>query len=253
MTELLEVEGVSVSFGGVRAVQDVSLTVPDDGRVAVIGPNGAGKSTLLKIIAGALPQDAGDVRFAGRSMGRRSASSRARLRIGRTFQNLELFLSLSVLDNVRAALDAETTLVGALTGRGARHRQRALAALDLFGIADHADVPAGALPYGMRKLVELSRALVTEPRLLLLDEPVAGLADSSEFVATLHDALGRRECAVLLVEHDMPTVQRLCTEVHVMDTGRRIAHGSYAEVAADPLVIEAYLGAPAGAATTPEQ
>lgn len=245
MTEsLLEVQEMYVTFGGVHAVEDVSLSLPIGGRVAVIGPNGAGKSTLVKAIAGDLVPSHGEVRFEGRSLRRISAPSRARLGIGRTFQNLELFLSMSVLDNILAALDAEQTLVGSIRnlGRSAGRKRRALDALGLFGLERYSGMLAGALPYGVRKLVELSQVLVTEPRLLLLDEPVAGLHDSSEFVGALVDAMGRRECGVLLVEHDMPTVQAICDTVYVLDTGQVIAKGSYAEVSSDPRVITAYLG-----------
>lgn len=241
---LLEVEGVYVTFGGVHAVEDVSLSLPLGGRLALIGPNGAGKSTLIKSIGGDLVPGRGDVRFDGRSIKRLSAPSRARLGIGRTFQNLELFLSMSVLDNVLAALDAEQSLLDSIknVGHSASRKGRALDALGLFGIDRYADMLTGALPYGVRKLVELSQVLVTEPRLLLLDEPVAGLHDSSEFVGALVEAVGRRECAVLLVEHDMPTVEAICDTVCVLDTGRMIAKGSYAEVSSDPRVISAYLG-----------
>ena len=250
MTEaLLEVDHVYVTFGGVHAVDDVSLSLPLGGRVAVIGPNGAGKSTLVKSVAGDVVPDAGDVRFEGRSVRRRSAPSRARMGIGRTFQNLELFLSMSVIDNILTALDAEESLVGSIrhVGRSGGRKRRALDALALFGIERYADMLTGVLPYGVRKLVELSQVLVTEPRLLLLDEPVAGLHDSSEFVGALVEAIGKRECGVLLVEHDMPTVQTICDTVYVLDTGRIIANGSYAEVASDPRVISAYLGGQAPA------
>ena len=243
---LLEVEHVFVTFGGVHAVDDFSLSLPLGGRIAVIGPNGAGKSTLVKSIAGDLVPDAGDVRFEGRSVRRLSAPRRARLGIGRTFQNLELFLSMSVLDNVLTAMDSEATLFGSLHNvrRGANRKKRALDALSLFDIDRYADMLTSALPYGVRKLVELSQVLVTEPRLLLLDEPVAGLHDSKEFVASLVEALDRRECGVLLIEHDMPTVQAICDSVYVLDSGQTIAQGSYAEVSMDARVIEAYLGVP---------
>lgn len=241
---LLEVENVYVTFGGVHAVEDFSLSLEAGARVAVIGPNGAGKSTLIKSIAGDLVPDAGTVRFKGRDIRRLSAPTRARLGIGRTFQNLELFLSMSVLENVLAALDARESLFGSMghVGRSGGRKRRALDALALFGIDRYASVPTGALPYGVRKLVELSRVLVTEPSVLLLDEPVAGLHDSGEFVGALAEAINRRECGVVLVEHDMPTVQTLCDKVYVLDTGRMIANGSYAEVSRDPQVITAYLG-----------
>lgn len=241
---ILEVEHVFVTFGGVHALEDFSVSVPLGGRLAIIGPNGAGKSTLIKCIAGDIKPNSGDVRFEGRSMRRLSTPRRARLGIGRTFQNLELFLSMSVLDNVLAALDAEHSLLGSLrtVGHGADRRRRALDALAVMGIDKYAKVQAGALPYGIRKLVDLSQVLVTEPRLLLLDEPVAGLHDSGEYVQSLVAAISQRECAVVLIEHDMATVQTICDSVYVLDSGQTIARGSFSEIAANPRVIEAYLG-----------
>lgn len=242
---LLELREINVTFGGVRAVQDFSLEVGRGERVALIGPNGAGKSTVVKCIAGELQPQSGDVRFEGRSIIGLAATARSRRGIGRTFQNLEMFLSMTVLDNVVTALDSETSLLGSARrlGRGADRRARAMEALALFGIDGYAAVVTAELPYGVRKLVELSRALVREPRLLVLDEPVAGLAETSEFVKTLAAVLRQRQTAVLLVEHDMPTVQFVCDRVLVLDAGKLIAQGSYAEVSTDPTVIEAYLGA----------
>lgn len=240
----LEVDTVSVSFGGVHAVQDLSIELPAGGRVAVIGPNGAGKSTLVRAIAGDHQPDTGVVRFEGQDLDGVPPHTRARRGMGRTFQNLEMFTSMTVLDNVLTALDHEQSLLASLRspGRARQRRARALEALELFDVAQYADVVAGALPYGVRKLVELSRALVTEPRLLLLDEPVAGLSDPESFVAALTHAVDDRGCAVLLVEHHMPTVKTLCDSVYVMNVGRVIAQGTFAEVSSDPRVVEAYLG-----------
>ncbi len=241
---LLELRNISVTFGGVRAVDDFSLVLPAGGRVAIIGPNGAGKSTVVKCIAGDLVPNSGEVFFAGESMRGQSPARRARQGIARTFQNLELCLSMSVLENLVTALDSETSLLGSIgnLGRRSARRERVLEALELFGIDRYAGVPAGMLPYGIRKLVELSRALVTNPRLLVLDEPVAGLAEMTGFVQALRRVIEQRSTTVLLVEHDMPTVQTICDMVYVLDAGRMIASGPYAEVAADPRVIEAYLG-----------
>ena len=243
---LLELKNISVTFGGVRAVDDFSLALPAGGRYAIIGPNGAGKSTVVKCIAGDLVPRSGEVLFAGESMRGLSPARRARRGIARTFQNLELCLSMSVLENILTALDSEASLAGSVRnlGRGAARRERADEALELFGIDRYARVPAGMLPYGIRKLVELSRALVTNPRLLVLDEPVAGLAEMTGFVQSLKRVIDQRSTTVLLIEHDMPTVQTICDMVFVLDAGRTIARGPYAEVAADPRVIEAYLGPP---------
>jgi ABC-type branched-subunit amino acid transport system ATPase component len=241
---LLELEDVTVSFGGVRAVQQFSLTLPAGDRVAIIGPNGAGKSTIVNLIAGTITPDGGEIRFGGHNVRRRPVHARAKLGIARTFQNLELFQSMSVLENVVVALDSEAR-AGApwlVSRHRLARRQRAVEALRLFGIERYADVRAGSLPYGVRKLVELSRALVTEPRLLILDEPVAGVDDHAQFVSVLGQALDQRDVTLLLVEHDMPTVQLLSRYVHVLDAGATIAHGTFDQVTADPLVIEAYLG-----------
>lgn len=243
---LLRVENVSRHFGGVKAVSEVTLTVGARERVAIIGPNGAGKSTLANCIAGSTPVSSGEVLFLGRNINRLSAQTRARRGISRTFQNLELFTSMTVLENVLLAVDATSGWGSSLhPGRSRVKRDRAMDALSTLGVADYADRATGTLPYGVRKLVELSRAFVTEPRLLLLDEPVAGLTDTDEFLEVLHQGLDRLECGVVLIEHDMPTVRRLCEWVHVLDSGRLIASGTYDEVSRDARVVEAYLGASA--------
>ncbi|ALJ19266.1 hypothetical protein AOA12_04850 [Microbacterium sp. No. 7] len=240
---LLELDDVSKHFGGVAATQNVSLAVRPGQRVGLIGPNGAGKSTLVNMISGGLRPSSGTVTFDGQSLRGVPAHRRFALGISRTFQNLEMFLSMTVLENVMVAAEGKTSLAPSLTPRHQRtaHAQ-ALEALELMSIRDYADVPAGELPYGIRKLTELARAFVTQPKLLLLDEPVAGLSDTEEFLEVLGRALDELGCGVLLVEHDMPTVQRLTEYVYVLETGKLIAEGTYAEVSKDPHVIEAYLG-----------
>lgn len=242
--KLLEVDDVSIMFGGVHALEGVSLSLRPGERIAVIGPNGAGKTTLVNCIAGTLSPTSGEIRRCGVSTARKSAVERARQGMGRTFQNLEMFASMSVLDNVLAAIDGEKSLLaGWLTIKGRRQaRQRAYESLEMFGIQEYADSTAGSLPYGIRKLVELSRVFVRRPDLLLLDEPVAGLSDTESFLDALDGALTEIGSAVLLIEHDMSTVRRLCPEVCVFDSGRVIAQGSFAEVSRDRRVIEAYLG-----------
>ena len=244
MTEpIISARNVSRHFGGVKAVQDVSLDIRAGQRVGFIGPNGAGKSTFVNCLAGGLPPSSGDVLVDGRSITRLSSQARSRLGIARTFQNLELFLSMTAFENVLVAIDGTTNRRSALRpGRARDARVKAMDGLAMLGIEAYADVPTGALPYGVRKLVELSRAFVTEPRVLLLDEPVAGLSDTDEFLDVLSAGIDRLGCGVLLVEHDMPTVRRLCEVVHVLEGGRLIASGTYEEVARDPHVIDAYLG-----------
>ncbi|WP_067440046.1 ABC transporter ATP-binding protein [Nocardioides jensenii] len=243
MTEelALEISDVSINFGGIQALDSVELAVAKGARIGLIGPNGAGKSTLINCVAGDLRPDTGSVRLFGESISGASAPSRARLGISRTFQNLELFNAMPVIDNVTAALDVR--IRGRARVSGARSRARE--ALASFGIEKYADLPAGSLPYGIRKLVELSRAFVREPEFLLLDEPVAGLSQPEKFLITLVEGLDRLGCAVLLVEHDMPTVKSLCEYVYVLDTGALIAQGTFAEVASDERVVAAYLGAEA--------
>jgi ABC-type branched-subunit amino acid transport system ATPase component len=242
MTEqaALEVTGVSISFGGIRALRDVSLSVAPGARVGLIGPNGAGKTTLINCVAGGLKPDQGDVRLFGSSISALSTPHRARLGIGRTFQNLELFESMSVLENVMTSLDVRSNSTQRRT-RGRHERSRT--ALAAFGLEKYSDVPAGLLPYGVRKLLELSRAFVREPRFLLLDEPVAGLAEPETFLEALVDGLDRLGCAVLLIEHDMPTVRALCGHVYVLDSGAVIAEGTFADVVSNDRVVAAYLGA----------
>jgi branched-chain amino acid transport system ATP-binding protein len=240
---LLELVGVSKTFGGVTAMRDVSLRIEAGQRVGLIGPNGAGKSTLVDTIAGGLKPSNGHVLFEGASIRRLSAQERFRRGVSRTFQNLELFLSMTVLENVIVAVEGTAPVGASLRASHSRNaRRKAMEVLELLRIDQYADVPAGELPYGVRKLVELGRAFVTRPKLLLLDEPVAGLSDTDEFLGVLGDGLDELGCAVLLVEHDMPTVQRLTEFVYVLETGKLIASGTYAEVSKDPHVIEAYLG-----------
>jgi ABC-type branched-subunit amino acid transport system ATPase component len=221
----------------------VNLGVDAGQRVAIIGPNGAGKSTLAGCVAGSTSVSSGSVIYQGRDVNRMSAQARARRGISRTFQNLELFVSMTALDNVLLAVDAVSGWGSSLHPTRARiKRDRAMDALRALGISDYAETRTGSLPYGVRKLVELSRAFVTEPKLLLLDEPVAGLTDTEAFLDVLHDGLDQLKCSVILIEHDMSTVQRLCEHVYVLDSGRLIASGTYDQVSKDPRVVEAYLG-----------
>ncbi|WP_081998605.1 ABC transporter ATP-binding protein [Sinomonas humi] len=243
MSELLRVTEVSRHFGGVKAVDNVSLSIDEGERVALIGPNGAGKSTLVNCLSGVTKVSAGEITFLGESINAVSAPSRARMGISRTFQNLEMFGSMTVLENVLTAVDAGTRFGSSLWPPTARARRAvAMESLATLGVEEYAHAPTSALPYGVRKLVELARAFVTRPKLLLLDEPVAGLADTEQFLDTLHAGLDQLGCGVLLIEHDMVTVQRLASHVYVLDSGRLIAEGTYNEIVNDKQVIEAYLG-----------
>jgi len=248
---LLEVSGLTKRFGGVPALSDVSFGV-EAGRVtALIGPNGAGKTTLINCLTGVLHPDAGRIRFGGEELAGLPPHRIAALGLARTFQNLGLFPRLTVLDNVLTGL---TTRAGAsflealLRPPGQRHRERrlrltAMEALDAFGLADKAGLPAGALAYGDKKRLELARVFVSQPVLALLDEPVAGLnPEETAQVGALLRQLRAAGRTLLLVEHDMELVMGVSDRVVVLDGGRRIAAGPPEEVRRNPLVLEAYLG-----------
>ena len=243
----LTAAGVTVRFGGLVAVDDVSLAVEVGEVVGLIGPYGAGKTTMFGALVGMVPMTGGQVRVEGVDASGWPAARRARAGIGRTFQRLEVFGSMTVRENLTFAAEA-ARLAGApwrlLSVR--RHRDDAWAeeVLDLVGLAPHADRPAGSLPLGTARLIELGRALCLRPRLLLLDEPSSGLdpaetAAMAEVVAGCVDRLG---VGVLLIEHDMSMVNRLCERLYVLEFGRLIASGPAAEVVASAAVREAYLG-----------
>ncbi len=248
---LLQIQGLSKHFAGLPALLEVSFSAAAGQVTALIGPNGAGKTTLLNCLSGALPPDRGAILFNGHDLMGLPAHQVARLGIARTFQNLRLFPLLSVLDNVLCGLtvQAQDSLLRALfRPPGLRHQERrlrlqALEALDTFGLTGRADLPAGVLPYGDKKRVELARAFVSQPILALLDEPVAGLnPEETEEIAALLRQLRQQGKTMLLVEHDMELVMGVADKVVVLDGGRLIASGTPEEVRTNPLVLEAYLG-----------
>ncbi|WP_035696366.1 ABC transporter ATP-binding protein [Glycomyces tenuis] len=231
----LEVTGLEVAFGGLTALDGVSFAVGDGETVALIGPNGAGKTTVFNAVCALVRPRAGSVRIAGRSAPPRPTRLLA-AGVARTLQGLGLFERMTVLENVLVPLSS-------LGGPAARRTERALAALAELGLAEAADRPAGTLPYPERKRLALARALVTEPSLLLLDEPAGGLgeADIAALAATVRAVAGAG-CAVLLVEHHVDFVMDVADRVVVLDFGKVIASGEPDEVRSDPAVEEAYLG-----------
>ena len=236
---LLETHGVTVRFGGNVALNDVSVALAPAEVTGLIGPNGAGKTTLLNAITGMQSVAAGTVRFGGRDITRWSPGRRGRGGMARTFQRLELFLSLSVRENVRVAGD----IVRANTRRRLDVMAQTERVLARTGLLDVADLDVSALPTGRARVVEVARALMTAPALLLLDEPASGQTESeSEAFAVLLREIAAEGTAVCLVEHDLRLVMKTCSTIHVLDHGALIASGNPAEVQASQAVIEAYIG-----------
>ncbi|MEO6204997.1 MAG: ABC transporter ATP-binding protein [Mycobacteriales bacterium] len=233
-------EAVTVRFGGVVAVNSVDITAFAGHITGLIGPNGAGKTTTFNVITGLEKPTSGRVVLDGRDVSRLPPYKRARLGMARTFQRLEVFGSLSTRENILAAAEFRR----AWSGDGSDPRRVADDVLDRVGLRGVADMRVEALPTGLARLVELGRALATQPRLLLLDEPGSGLdgAETDALGDLLLD-LAANGMAILLVEHDVDLVMRICDRIHVLDFGRVISVGTTAQVQADPIVQLAYLGA----------
>lgn len=254
MTALLRCAGLHKSFGGVRAVQDISLEVAAGAVQAVIGPNGAGKSTLLNLLSGVYPPSAGRIEFEGRDLAGLPAHRRARLGIARTFQKIRLFKQLTLLENVLAGFHIHHRIpwwqypfpAGSARADRARCHDEAHRLLAFVGLADRTDTRAGSLAYGQQRMLEIARALATAPKLFMLDEPAAGLNSAEvEFLLGRLNELRGRGLTLVVVEHNMDLVMSVADRVFVMDHGEFLFEGPPAEVQRHPGVIAAYLGAEA--------
>ncbi len=243
---LLRAENLHKSFGGVRAVQNVSIAVPQGSIFAVIGPNGAGKSTLLNLLSGVYQPDSGSLFFNDARLVGLPAYDRVRLGLARTFQKIRLFKQLTLLENVLAGFHIHQDVPlwkCFLPGGVGRFRGEALELLSFVGLADRASHRAGALPYGQQRMLEIARALATRPKLFMLDEPAAGLnAAEVAFLLQKLALIRDRGATIIVVEHNMDLVMNVAQRVFVMDHGVPLFEGTPREVQANPQVIAAYLG-----------
>jgi branched-chain amino acid transport system ATP-binding protein len=251
---LLDVDSLSISFGGLKAVQKFSLAMPAGALQGLIGPNGAGKTTVFNLLTGVYAPHTGSIQLADRKLAGLKPHQIAQAGLSRTFQNIRLFGELSVVENVQLAaalrgkprISATLLRTAGAVARESATRRQALELLSLFDLQGRADEPARCLPYGHQRKLEIIRALATQPKVLLLDEPAAGMnpQEKIDLARTIRGLRERFDVTVLLIEHDMGLVMETCERITVLDHGETIAVGPPAEIQSNPQVIAAYLGAP---------
>ena len=235
----LEIDSVSKDFAGLHALREVTTHVEEGEILAVIGPNGSGKTTLINVVSGVIRPTSGHVRMDGKVLTNLASHAVARAGVGRTFQNIRLFRDMTVIENVETAASRSPRVKGLL-----RPRRKSREALGMLGLERHAETIVSTLPYGAQRRVEIARAMATQPRFLLLDEPAAGLNEVEsdellEVIRTVRDQLG---CGIMVVDHDLRLIMRVSERIHALNEGRTLAEGTPEQVRRNRAVIEAYLG-----------